>query len=223
MNTFNTFKTEAASSSLERALLAMDRGGVKRALGAEGGAESPEVADLADAVIAPAFASIGARWERGDVALSQVYMAARILEEVLGEQPGGLRGHGTGPRVGIGVLEDYHALGKRIVCSVLSSAGRDVIDLGTALSPDEMIEAAARARVDVLMISVLMFNKALHVRQVVDGLEARGLGHVTVIVGGAPFTMDPELWRRVGADAYGRNAADALRFSSDTATERQEA
>jgi trimethylamine corrinoid protein len=33
---------------------------------------------------------------------------------------------------------------------------------------------------------------------------------VRIVVGGAPFRFDAELWRQVGADAMGRTAADAL-------------
>ena len=33
---------------------------------------------------------------------------------------------------------------------------------------------------------------------------------VRVIVGGAPFLFDDKLWREVGADAMGRNAAEAV-------------
>jgi methanogenic corrinoid protein MtbC1 len=32
------------------------------------------------------------------------------------------------------------------------------------------------------------------------------------VVGGAPFRFDEALWRKVGADAMGRNGTDALRI-----------
>ena len=31
-----------------------------------------------------------------------------------------------------------------------------------------------------------------------------------VIVGGPPFQLDPELWRKIGADAMGQNPEDAV-------------
>jgi len=65
------------------------------------------------------------------------------------------------------------------------------------------------------MVSVLMLNKALHVSQVREQMDRRDLGHVNLVVGGAPFVHDPELWRRVRADAYGRNTADALRIAAE--------
>lgn len=206
--------TTTPSRDLEDALLAMDRAAVLLVIAAAARANDATHAGLADEIIVPALARIGDQWEAGTVALSQVYMSARILEEVLEAWFQPVRDRRAGPRIGIGVLEDYHALGKRIVHAILNSAGRDVVDLGTALSVDAMVEAAIAADIQVLMISVLMFNKALHVSQVVEKLKASGHGHIRVVVGGAPFVMDPELWRRVGADACGRNASEALRLSA---------
>ena len=44
------------------------------------------------------------------------------------------------PKTGIGVLLDYHGLGKRMVYSTLRAGGIDVIDLGLGLSVEEMVE-----------------------------------------------------------------------------------
>jgi methanogenic corrinoid protein MtbC1 len=54
-----------------------------------------------------------------------------------------------------------------------------------------------------------MLPSALQVREVRAGLWAAG-ANVRVIVGGAPFRLDTQLWREVGADAMGRNAAEAI-------------
>ena len=199
---------------LESALLNMDRVATEAALvGATAAGLTP--ANLGDELITPVLAHIGDEWERGAIALSQVYMSARVLEEVLDTSLAIAVPEPMPPTIGVGVLEDYHALGKRILQAVLASSGHKVVDLGTGLSVDEMIERAEGASVEVLMISVLMFNKALHVSQVTERLEERGMGHIPVVVGGAPFLHDPELWRRVGADACGRSAADALRIVAD--------
>lgn len=199
---------------LEAALLALDRAATLAVLEAASDEAGLSGAELADAVIVPALTHIGDEWEQGGVALSQVYMSARILEDVLDESFPTIDAASAPTTIGIGVLEDYHALGKRIIRAVLTSAGRHVVDLGHGLSAEEMVRRAQEASVDVLMISVLMFNKALHVAQVVELLEERGLGHVPVVVGGAPFRHDPTLWERVGADACGRSAADALRLAT---------
>jgi trimethylamine corrinoid protein len=197
---------------LREALLSLNRAEVSEVLSAWVGPRAGDRVRLADDLIAPALVSIGDDWERGTVALSQVYMAGRMMERALEQHLPALPPRPGAPRVGIGVLEDHHALGKRIVTAVLTSAGYEVIDLGNGLSPVAMVERALEHDVDVLMISVLMLNRALHVAEVRRLLSERGLAHPSMVVGGAPFVHDPELFRRVGADACGKTAADALRY-----------
>jgi trimethylamine corrinoid protein len=197
---------------LEEALLSIDRAGIEAALKAAASVGGMTGYEIADRVIAPALERIGDGWERGDVALSQVYMSGRLLEAAIQAWAAPVSDAVSGPVIGAAVLEDHHALGKRILVSVLRSAGRDVRDLGTGLSAEELVRRAAEEDVEILMVSVLMLHRALHVQEVRAHLDARGLDHVRLLVGGAPFVHDPELWRRTGADAMGRSAADALRL-----------
>jgi methanogenic corrinoid protein MtbC1 len=112
------------------------------------------------------------------------------------------------PRHAIVVLNDYHSLGKRIVLSVMRASGFDTLNYGR-MTVDELVERVIADKVKILLISVLMLPAALQVKEVRAGLKARGCD-VRIVVGGAPFLFDAELWREVGADAMGRNAADAV-------------
>ena len=106
------------------------------------------------------------------------------------------------------VLEDHHQLGKRIVASMLGASGVDVADLGRT-TVEELVAAVREGRFEVVLISVLMLASARRVRDVVErlaDLEPR----VNIIVGGAPFRLDPSLAARVGAHATGATASDAV-------------
>ena len=59
------------------------------------------------------------------------------------------------------------------------------------------------------MISVLILPSALKVADVCKALKEAD-APVKVLVGGAPFLFDETLWKEVGADAMGRNAAEAI-------------
>jgi len=200
--------------TLVEALLSMDAEAVGDVLKAAGSEGTGNTGDLTDGLIVPALTEVGDRWESGEAALSQVYMSARILEKQLTVTTAKAGAVSRSKVVGLGVLEDYHALGKSIVRAVLRTAGFDVRDLGTGLSIEQMVAAVAREKVDVLMVSVLMYNKALHVARLVESLAEHGLGHIPVVVGGAPFRHDRDLWREVGADAMGLRASDAVGLAS---------
>jgi methanogenic corrinoid protein MtbC1 len=201
-----------ASLLLEQALVAMNRAEARRlVLEAKRGG----VGQL-DAIVTRALERIGTRWDAGDLALSQVYMAGRICEEVLlqpGDPPSTPRL--AGPRIALAVLEDYHLLGKRIVLSVLTSVGYPVLDYGR-VTAEELVGRVCQDEVAIVMISTLMYPSALRVRDVVDGLAARG-SKAKVVVGGAPFRLDAKLGEAVGADRVGRTASDALRIVAELA------
>lgn len=194
------------SKQFEHALLSIDRLEANRVVAAA--AARMTSMELVDHVIAAALLRIGERWEQGDVALSQVYMGGRLCEELVDRLlPPGDPQRKNQPSMAIAVLDDYHALGKRIVYSVLRSGGFDLKDYGT-VTVDEVIRKVQADHIRVLLISTLMLHSALRVRDVVAGLKAADLD-VKVVVGGAPFIFDDQLWREVGADAMGHSASDA--------------
>lgn len=164
---------------------------------------------VVDQVVVPALEQIGRAWETGDVALSQVYMSGRICEELVEQVlPPSDPDRKHQPRSAIVLLNDYHVLGKRIVYSVMRASGFELFDYGR-MDVHEVVERAITDRLRVLLISVLILPSALKVREVCTQLKARG-ADIRVVVGGAPFLFDEELWREVGADAMGRSASDAV-------------
>jgi methanogenic corrinoid protein MtbC1 len=153
---------------------------------------------------------IGEGWERGNVSLSQVYMSGVICEELIEKYlPIFNVERKNTPKIAIGVLQDHHALGKRIVYSMLGSAGYEVLDFGQGLSVDELVNKTIENKIEVLLISTLMLPSALKVKEVREKLIKEG--HITkIIVGGAPFRLDSDLWKNVQADADGKNASDIV-------------
>ncbi len=164
---------------------------------------------VVDQIVVPALEQIGLAWEQGDIALSQVYMSGRICEELVEQLlPPSDPDRKHQPRSAIVVLSDYHMLGKRIVYSQMRASGFELFDYGR-MDVDELVERVLADNIRVLLISVLMLPSALKVGQVCARLKAAGLP-VKVVVGGAPFLFDDKLWSEVGADAMGRNAAEAV-------------
>jgi methanogenic corrinoid protein MtbC1 len=193
------------SKQFEQALLSLDRLEAKRLVA--GAASQLTPIAIVDQMIVAALTRIGESWEHGNAALSQVYMSGRICEEIVdGLLPPGDPQRKDQPPMAIAVLDDFHLLGKRIVYSVLRAEGFDLKDYGR-VTIDEVIRKVQADQIRVLLISTLMLHSALHVQDVVAGLQAAGL-NVKVIVGGAPFIFDAQLWRDVNADAMGRSASD---------------
>ena len=201
-------------NELEEALLLVDKVSAQKILTQACDHLSP--VEVADKIIFPVLQRIGQGWEKGTVALSQVYMSGRICEELaetllsprISEKP-------RQPKMAIVVLDDFHFLGKQIVISALRSSGFDVIDYGR-LTEDELIQRICEDNIKVLMISSLMLATALHIKNLRQKLDEKKKD-VKIIVGGAPFLFDKELWKEVGADAMAKGAADTIKLISHMA------
>jgi len=166
---------------------------------------------LTETLIVNALENIGNGWEKGEYALAQVYMSGKICEELVETfLPSGSCQRKSDPKMAIALLNDYHALGKRIVYSALRAGGFDLLDYGR-VTVEELVQRIIDDGIEVILISVLMFPSALHVKEVKDRLVQNG-STVKIIVGGAPFRLDPLLWQQVGADAVGYTASDAIKI-----------
>jgi methanogenic corrinoid protein MtbC1 len=208
-----TTSLDQLSHALERALISLDRLGARKIL-IESKHPSGSLEKI-EQIVVPALERIGTGWEQGTIALSQVYMSGRICEELVDEiLPTSDPQRKNQPPMAIVTLEDYHSLGKRIVYSALRAAGYDLRNYGHGVLPNDLVTRALNDKIHVLLISTLMLNAALHVKQVTHQLAAARRG-TKVIVGGAPFLFDPQLWREVGADAMGRTAPEAIKTVRD--------
>lgn len=107
------------------------------------------------------------------------------------------------------VKGDLHDIGKNIVAMMLESAGFRIVDLGSDVAPERIIEAVRQNQADIVAMSALLTTTMLNMKGVIEALVAAGLrDKVKVMVGGAPVT---EAWARsIGADAYGKDAPAAV-------------
>lgn len=204
MTTHKNHDPSTLMRELEHSLLSLDRLAARSILNASKG----NPLQLVEEVITPVLEGIGANWERGQIALSQVYMAGRICEELVDELlPTGASSR-ENPPMAIAVLEDFHMLGKRIVYSALRSSGFHVVDYGR-MTTDDLVVRTKHDGIKILLISTLMLPSALRVRDVRAGLDGAGMD-TKILVGGAPFRFDDRLWKDVRAHACAPTASGAI-------------
>lgn len=196
------------STRLELSLLAMDRIEVEKIIKEALDVMTP--IQVAGDLFSAALESIGNGWENGSISLSQVYLGGRICEEAVNSiLPPGAPERKHQPRMAIVVLEDMHMLGKRIVHSALRASGFEVADFGSGIKVDELYRKILDDRIEVILISVLMLPSALRVKELKKKLLNE---NIKIVVGGAPFRFDKQLYLEVGADAVGFSASDAIKI-----------
>lgn len=203
------------STRLELSLLAMDRIEVERIFKQALTVMPPIKA--AGEVISLALENIGAGWENGHVSLSQVYLSGKICEEVVNRiLPADAAERKRQPKMAIAVLEDMHVLGKRIVYSALRASGFELIDFGSGIKVDELYKLIIENNIEIILISVLMLPSALKIKELSERLKNN---RIKIVVGGAPFRFDKQLYKEVGAVAVGYSASDAIKIIEELAME----
>ncbi len=188
------------------ALVSVNRVAARRVL--EDAASIDKISFIENVVI-ESLERIGEGWKNGLFALSQVYMAGRICEELIDEVlPPGDPDRKDQPKMAICVLSDHHKLGKIIVYSLLRASGFDLLDYGT-MEVEELVERIKNDKIEIILVSVLMLHSALKVKHLKEKLDSLNLD-VKIVVGGAPFRFDKKLWQEVGADAMCSTASEAV-------------
>lgn len=169
-------------------------------------------------LLEPVLKEIGEMWEEEELSLAQGYVAGKIAEDLLtkmarsGEQAKG-RPNSKGPVVIGNIEDDYHELGKKMVCTFLQTAGWRVYDLGPDVTADEFVTKAVAVGARIIGVSAMMYTTAARIRSVREAIDARGLrGKVLLAVGGAVFKLQPELVHEVGGDGTIDAAINAPAF-----------
>lgn len=121
---------------------------------------------------------------------------------------------------------DFHGLGKKIVAGCLKANMYEVYDLGINVSPEIFVDEAVRLKASIIGVSSMMVHTTIGEQGaagVLRILEERGLhGQIKLIVGGAPYRFDHELYRIVGADDWSENAIEAVRVVDKLMKEKVE-
>ncbi len=170
------------------------------------------IADVLD----PALILIGEEWCADETfTLAQVYIAAKVTEDVLGRVASmrELPSEGRPPKgpVVIGnIEEDFHSLGRRMVGTFLRAEGWVVHDLGNDVPATAFVDKALEVGARVIGVSAMMMTTARNIGRVRDEIDSRGLtGRIQLAVGGAVFRVCPGLVAEVGGGGTASNALAA--------------
>jgi 5-methyltetrahydrofolate--homocysteine methyltransferase len=176
--------------------------------------------------IAPSLAEVGKRFETLEIFLPEMVTAAEAVDKVNAEvikpalEVASAEAAKVKGRVLLATVQgDLHDIGKNMVGLMLKVNGFEVIDLGTNVSPSDIVASAKKEGVDIIGLSALLTTCLPYMKDVCDFLVAKGArGAYRVVVGGAATT--PDFAKEVGADAHGDSAADAVAICTEMMVDR---
>lgn len=169
--------------------------------------------DILDKGIFPGLEEVGDLFSKGQYYFPELMMAGEAVKTVLEVLKPELSRKKVPPmgKFLIGtVKDDMHDIGKNIVIMFLEANGWEVTDLGIDVPPQKFCEVVEKGDFDILGLSALLTMSMPNIGKTMDVLKETGLrDRVKVMIGGVSVTQDYA--DRSGADAYGKDVAEAVR------------
>ena len=162
------------------------------------------------------MSEVGRRFEEKEYYLSELIMSAEIFKEAIALIEPHMCGAEEASKgtVVIGTVKgDIHDIGKNIVASLLRCDGFEVHDLGVDVPPDAFVSKLKETGAPVLALSGLLTMAFDTMKETVEAVSGAALrDKVKIIIGGGP--VNEAVVEFTGADAYGKDAAEAVRLAS---------
>ncbi|WP_372589564.1 homocysteine S-methyltransferase family protein [Fervidobacterium pennivorans subsp. shakshaketiis] len=167
--------------------------------------------EIIQAILAKAMEEIGNLYAENKIYLPHLILAAETSKPIFNKLLSMVTEKDSVKlgRILLATVEgDIHDIGKKIVATVLESAGFEVIDIGKDVPATVILEKVKELKPDIVGLSAMMTTTVIQVGQVVKTLRDNGI-EIPVIAGGA--SMNEELAKRFGS-YYAKDAQEAVKL-----------
>ncbi|MGE3282582.1 MAG: B12-binding domain-containing protein [Alphaproteobacteria bacterium] len=171
------------------------------------------IRDLYLRVFQPSQHEVGRLWQMNQISVAQEHYCTAATQLIMSQlYPYIFSGERRSRTLAAAcVTGDLHEIGARMVSDLLEMEGWDTIYLGANVPASGIIQLMREREIHVLALSATMTFHVPAVEQfIADIRDAQGVCSAKIMVGGYPFNIAPELWRRIGADAWAPDAAKAI-------------
>ncbi len=172
--------------------------------------------DILNDMLLPAINEVGILFDKGKYFLPQLISSAEAMKlsiEYLEPLLASGQEKKEMPVIVIAtVAGDIHDIGKNLVAMMLKNHGFQVIDLGKDVKREVIIEAAIRHHAAIIALSALMTTTMQEMKHVIAYAKEQNVT-AKIMIGGAVITG--EYADEIGADAYSKDAAEAVRVAKN--------
>jgi len=156
---------------------------------------------------------IGRLWQMNRLTVAQEHYCTAATQLIMSQlYPYVFNGRKNGRRmVATCVAGDLHEIGVRMVADFFEISGWDTFYLGANTPAASLVQTLRERKADVLAVSATMSFHLRAVTELIAAVRASDVGdRVKILVGGYPFSVVPDLWQLVGADAMAGDARESV-------------
>lgn len=108
--------------------------------------------------------------------------------------------------------EEYHEIGARMVADYFTLLGYDVIFVGSNTPTDEFIGAMEAVDISYIALSVTNYYNIVATQRTIEKIRETS-SKVMVIVGGAAFNNNEDVYKEIGADMQLQSFEDLVKLA----------
>ncbi len=168
--------------------------------------------EILDRGLIPGLDEVGKRFQEGEYFFPELLVSGEAMKAALACLKPELAksSSATTGKYAIGTVKgDIHDIGKNIVIMMLEGNGWEVTDLGIDVPTETFVKAVKEEGCQILGMSALLTTTIPRLAETIEELKAQGLrDKVIVMVGGVSVTKEHA--EKIGADAFGKDAVDAV-------------
>jgi MerR family transcriptional regulator, light-induced transcriptional regulator len=188
-------------------------------------ATGTSVKDIYLHVFQPAQYEIGRLWQTNRITVAEEHYCTAATQLIMSQLYPHLFATAKNglTLVATCVASDLHEIGVRMVADFFEMDGWDTFYLGASMPHDSIIATVVQRRADVLAVSATISYHVEAVRDLITAVRQHSApGKVKILAGGYPFNLDPDLWRKVGADGSASDAQQAITLANQLMKEGPE-
>jgi methanogenic corrinoid protein MtbC1 len=179
-------------------------------------AEGMPVPGIYTTIFQPVLHEMGRLWQQGEATVAEEHYVTAVVLQIMEQMHDrvakiGMKGRRGKTVVAACVGEELHGVGIRMVADFFKMDGWNVYNTGANTPAKSILSAVKEQNAAVVALSITMPSNLSDLQYLVRSLRAdEATAPVKIIVGGLPFSILPELWKQVGADAAAAGVEEAV-------------
>jgi MerR family transcriptional regulator, light-induced transcriptional regulator len=156
---------------------------------------------------------LGRLWQTGIISVAQEHYCTASTQLVMSQlYPYIFKAERTeNVFIGACVSGELHEIGIRMLSDMLELKGWDTYYLGANMPADSIVKTVIERKAKIVGLSATM---TFHISKIEEQIKAiredKRCSDVKILVGGYVFKLSSGLWKKVGADGYGKDLEDSL-------------
>jgi methanogenic corrinoid protein MtbC1 len=167
-------------------------------------------------VLQPCLHEVGRLWQTNRIKIPQEHYFTAATKTIMSQlYPYLIQHRKNGRRLVATCIDgELHEIGLRMVCDVFTMNGWEAIYLGASIPMSEIVTLVELEKPEILALSITIAPNLPKAAALIGAIKANPrCGDTKIIVGGYPFNSCPGLWKRIGADAFARDAVAAMNWA----------